>query len=56
MRGKIQLLRYLCTQIADEGSQPDLSLTDEECEVVRSCVQELELHVLRQRQHDHQAA
>jgi len=45
MRGKIQLLRYLCTQITDEWSRPDMLLTDEECEVVLSCVQELELQV-----------
>jgi hypothetical protein len=56
MRGKIKLLRYLCTQITDEGSRPDMSLTEEEAEVVLSCAQELELHVLRHRQHDHQAA
>jgi hypothetical protein len=48
MRGKIQLLRYLCTQITDEGSRSDMPLTQEECEAVISCVQELELHVLQQ--------
>jgi len=31
-------------------------LTDEECEVVIFCVQELELYVLRHRQRDHHAA
>jgi hypothetical protein len=51
MRGKIQLLRYLCTQIADEGSRSDMPLTQEECEAVISCVQELELHVLQQDRH-----
>jgi hypothetical protein len=56
MRGKIQLLNYLCKQISDEGSRLDMPLTDEECEVVRSCIRELELHVLHHRQHDHQAA
>jgi len=56
MRGKIQLLRYLCTQITEEGFRTDFPLTDEECEVVIFCVQELELYVLRHRQRDHHAA
>ena len=56
MRGKIQLLSYVCRQLEDEMFRQDMPLTKEECETVVSCIQELEQHVLPHHEHDPQAA
>jgi hypothetical protein len=55
MRGKIHLLRTVCTQLTNEVSEQHRALTKEEREAVGSCIEELEEYVLPHRQEEDQA-